>query len=98
MVSQERRVGAFPTSAGVSHRHGIRDQDVVVHLGIASPGRRVPGGRPDKPTGGDARLGASPPTTAFRDETVQVPEGGVALGIDDLVHVLGATDHAKLGH
>jgi len=35
MVSQERRVGAFPTSAGVSHQHGIRDQDMIVHLGIA---------------------------------------------------------------
>ena len=58
----------------------------------------MPGGSPDEASGGDAVLGASPPATRFGDETVQVLEGGVALGIDDLVHVLGATDHAKLGH
>jgi hypothetical protein len=57
----------------------------------------MPGGRPDEPTGGDPGLGASPPTTPFGDEAVQVLEGGVALGIDDLVHVLGAADHAELG-
>jgi hypothetical protein len=28
VVSQERRVGAFPSSAGVSHQHGIRDENV----------------------------------------------------------------------
>jgi hypothetical protein len=98
MVSQERRVGAFPTSAGVSHQHGIRDQDMIVHLGIAGPGRRMAGSRPGETTGGHAGLGTSPPTTSLCDETVQIFEGGVALGIDDLVHVLGATDHAKLGH
>jgi hypothetical protein len=97
VISQERRVGAFPTSAGVTHEHGVRDQHVVVHLGIAGPGRRVAGGRPDEPTGGNACLGASPPTSSFCDETVQVLEGGVTLGVDDLVHVLGATDHAQLG-
>jgi hypothetical protein len=42
-------------------------------------------------------LGASTPPTAFGDESIQVVEGGVTFGIDDLVHVLGATDHAKLG-
>ena len=98
VVSQERRVGALPPCAGVSHQHGIRDQDMVVHLGIASPGRRVSGGRPDETTRGDAGLSTSPPTTLLGDEAVQVLEGGVALGIDDLVHVLGATDHTELGH
>jgi hypothetical protein len=43
-------------------------------------------------------LASSPPTTPFGDETVQVLKGGVALGIDNLVHVLGAPDHAELGH
>jgi len=42
--------------------------------------------------------GRVPASTAFRDEAVQVLEGGVAFGVDDLVHVLGATDHAELGH
>jgi hypothetical protein len=98
VVSQERRVGALPSSACVSHQHCIRDQDMIVHLGIASPGRRVARGRPDEPTGGDPRLASSPPTTPFDDETVQVLKGGVALGIDNLVHVLGAPDHAELGH
>ncbi len=96
VVSEERGVGTFPPSAGVSHQHGIRDQDMIVHLGIASPGRRVPGRRPDETTGGDPRLASSTPTTPFCDETVQVLEGGVAFGIDNLVHVLGATDHAEL--
>ena len=27
VVSQERRVGAFPASEGVTHEHGVRDQD-----------------------------------------------------------------------
>jgi hypothetical protein len=98
VVAQERRVGAFPPSAGVSHQHGIRDQDMFVHLGIASPGRRVPGGRPDKPTSGDAGLSTSTPATLFGDETVQVLKSGVALGVDDLVHVLGASDHPELCH
>jgi hypothetical protein len=70
---------------------------MVVHLRIANPGCRVAGGRPDEPTGGDAGLGTSPPTTSLCHDTVQVLEGGVALGIDDLVHVLGATDHAQFG-
>jgi hypothetical protein len=98
VVSQERRVGAFPTSAGVSHQHGIRDQDMIVHLGIAGPGCSVPGGRPDEPTGAHPGLSTSPPTTPFGDETVQIVERRVALGIDDLVHVLGAADHAEFGH
>ena len=84
VVAEERRVGAFPPSPCVTHQHGVRDQDMVVHLGIAGPGRRMAGGRPDEPTGGDPGLGASPPTTPFGDEAVQVLEGGVALGIDDL--------------
>ena len=98
VVSQECRVGALPSSACVSHQHRIRDQDMIVHLGIASPGCRVPRGRPDEPAGGDPRLASSPPTTPFGDETVQIVERRVALGIDDLVHVLGAADHAEFGH
>jgi hypothetical protein len=98
VVAQECRVGALPSSAGVSHQHGIRDQDMIVHLGIASPGRSVPGGRPYEPAGSDPRLASSPPTTPFCDETVQVLKGGVALGVDDLVHVLGASDHPQLCH
>jgi hypothetical protein len=93
----ERCFGALPSSAGISHQHGIRDQDMVVHLGIPGPGRRMPGGRPGETSGGDAGLGASPPTTSLCDEAVQVLKGGVALGVDDLVHVLGAPDHAELG-
>jgi hypothetical protein len=56
-VSQKRRVGALPPSAGVSHQHSIGDENVIVHLGIAGPGRRMSGGRPDETTGGDAGLG-----------------------------------------
>ncbi len=97
VVAQERRVGALPPSASISHQHGIRDQDVVVDLGIAGPGRRMPGGRPGETAGSDAGLGASPPATPFDDKAVQVLEGGVALGVDDLVHVLGVTDHSEFG-
>jgi hypothetical protein len=70
---------------------------MIVHLGIAGPGRRVPRCRPDETTGGDPRLSASPPPTALGNKAVQVFERGVALDIDDLVHVLGATDDAELG-
>jgi hypothetical protein len=63
-------------------------------LGITGPGRRVTRRRPDESASAHPGLCASTPAASFSDEAVQVVQGGIALGIDDLVHVLGTADHA----
>ena len=46
-----------------------------------------------------ARLSGSPATAAYLSgDPVEVAEGGVALGVHDLMHVLGPADHSELCH
>ena len=54
--------------------HSVCAEHVILHLGVPGPGRRVPRSSPDETTCGDTCLRASPSTTPFGDETVQVLE------------------------
>ena len=82
----------------VAHAHDVGDKHVVVDLGVAGPGRRMAGHRPGEPFGRGADLGAAATAASVHDDLVEVGHGGVPLGVDDLVHVLGPADHAQLCH
>ena len=67
-------------------------------LGVASPGRGVAGRGPSEAVGRCPHLRPSPPPALLLYDLVQVGHRGVALGVEDQVHVLGPADHAQLGY
>jgi hypothetical protein len=98
VVAKKSGVGALPASPSVTHGNGVGDEHMIMDLGIPGPGRGVARCGPDEPAGCHSGLCPATPAAALHDEVVQVGEGGVALGIGDLVHVLGPADHPQLGH
>ena len=66
-------------------------------LGVAGPGRGVAGHGPRQAVG-RCRTWPAPPPALLLNHLVQVGHGGVSLGVQDQVHVLGPADHAQLGH
>ena len=98
VVTEQPGVEALPAASLVAHAHDVGDEHVVVDLGVAGPGRRMAGHRPGEPRGRGADLGAAATAASVHDDLVEVGHGGVALGVDDLVHVLGPADHAQLCH
>jgi hypothetical protein len=93
MLPPQGSVGGLPPASLVAHLDHIRQQDMVVRARIPCPGSGVPGMRANEPTG-LGRGGASTPTaTDIPGHIVEVVEGGVSLGVDDQMHVLGSADH-----
>ena len=98
VVAHQPRVQAFPASSLVVHAHKIGQKNVVVDLGVATPGRGMAGHRPGEAPGRRAHLGPAPPPALVLDDLVQVGHGGVALGVGDGVHVFCPADDPELGH
>lgn len=67
-----------------------------MHLRVTSTGGGVARRRPDQSPGRHPSLGPATPPTALSNETVDVVERRVPLGVDDRVPVLGPADHAQL--
>ena len=94
VLSPQRRVRSLPPAAVVAHLHEVRQKDVVVRAGIAGPRGGMAGVGIDEASC-RARLGGSSSSAAhLSGNPVEVAEGGVSLGIHDLVHVLGPADDA----
>ncbi|MDQ6725607.1 MAG: hypothetical protein M3066_05510 [Actinomycetota bacterium] len=98
VLSQQGGVGALPAALAVGHVDEVRDQHVVMGVGVAGPRSGVAGDGVDESTGSGGHCGVAPPAALLDDQPVQVGQRGVTLSIQDAVHVLGPSDHPQLGH
>jgi len=70
---------------------------MVMDLRVPGPGGGVARCGPGESAGCHTGLCAASASSAVCDEAVEILKGGVALGVCDLMHVLGTADHAKFG-
>jgi hypothetical protein len=98
MVTQQGGVERLPAAPFVAHLHKIGEQNMIVRLGVATSRCRMAGHGPGEPAGRRTHLRPSPPPAVLLDDVVQVGHGGVPLGVQDGVHVLGPAHDPQLGH
>ena len=97
VLADERRVGSLPSASFVEHGGDVGDEDVVVGARVAGASRGVAGVGVDEATGRGRRRRSTPAATSLAHQLFEVLEGGVALGVEDGVHVVGSADDAELG-
>jgi hypothetical protein len=96
-VAHPGGVQRLPSAGMVEHLHHVGNQDVVVGVRVTGPGGGVPGAPEGQAGRRGADLEASPPAALALDPGVEEGHGGVGLGVEDLVHVVGSTDDAEHG-
>lgn len=96
-VAERGGVERLPAAALVGHGDDVGDEDVVVGSGVAGSAGGVAGDGPREPVGRGAGLGPASAAAPVTEPVVEVGEGGVALGVEDGVHVLGLADHPEYG-
>ena len=81
----------------VEHLDHVGHQHVVVRVRVTGPGGGVPGPPVDQTGRGGADLALASSAALLGDPGVEEGEGGVGLGVEDPVHVIGPADHAEDG-
>ena len=98
VVAEQPGVERLPAAPFVAHTYQIRDQHMIVDLGVTGSCRRMAGHGPGEAFRRCPQLCPPPPAALLLYDLVEVGHRGVALGVEDRVHVLGPADHAQLGY
>jgi hypothetical protein len=94
MVAEQPGVQRLPAASFVVHTDQICDEDMVVDLRVACAGRLVTGNRPGEAFCWRPQLCTPAPAALVLYDLVEVAHCGVTFGVEDRMHVLGATYHA----
>ena len=98
MLTPDGGVGRLPPAFLVEHFDQVRHQHMIMRTGITGAGGGVAGMGVDQPARLRGDRGAAPASAHLAGDPVQVGQGGVTLGVHDLMHVLGPADDPQLGH
>jgi hypothetical protein len=88
-------VESLPSASVVKHLCDIGDQHVVVRSRVAGTRRCVTGAGPQQAARRCAPLGLAPPASLAREPLVEECQGGVALRVEDGVHVVDPADEPE---
>jgi len=96
VVAEQPCIEGFPAAPFVAHAYQIRDEHMIVDLGVTGSCRRMAGHSPGKPFCSRTQLCTPAPAALLLYDVVEVSHCGVTFRVDDLVHVLGAPYHTEL--
>jgi hypothetical protein len=97
-VPQPGGIQRLPAAVAVEHLGQVGDQHMIMRCGVAGPGGGVAGAGPQQAPGRGAGLPAAAAAALAGEPLLQERHGGVGLGVDDGVHVIGPAHQPEHRH